>query len=142
MDCPRGHGQLHAETHSGIDVDACAVCGGEWLDHDELQAIEATTVTDSFVLSGMIEYQPHDSELRCPVCQGSMYGFDYRANPLQLDACGQGHGYWLDGSEESRVRELIRQRARDLHRAATAEGSFGSFLNHLRGQMGGRGRSR
>jgi Zn-finger nucleic acid-binding protein len=142
MECPRGHGPLEASPRGAISVDYCGVCGGEWLDHDELQAIEATTVNDPVVLSGMIEYQPHESEIRCPVCGGKMHGFDYRANPLQLDACEAGHGYWLDGGEESQVRELIRQRARDLHRAAAAEMSFGGFLDKMRSSFGGPKRAR
>lgn len=69
-----------------------------------------------------------------PACGGEMYEFDYGGNALEIDACAQGHGYWLDGGEESRVRELIRQRARDLHRAATAESAFSGFLDQLRRQ--------
>ncbi len=118
----------------------CAECGGEWLDPNELEAIESSTVADAVVLSGMIEYQSYPGERPCPVCRKLMYGFDYRANPLQIDGCPDGHGYWLDGGEESRVRELILQRARDLNRAARAEGSFGGFLSAIRGQLGGKGR--
>ncbi|MBI2765988.1 MAG: zf-TFIIB domain-containing protein [Chloroflexi bacterium] len=140
MNCPLGHGELHTEIHTGIEVDACAVCGGEWLDPDELQAMESATVRDSVVLSGMIEYQPNPGQRPCVVCHKPMYEFDYRGNPLQVDVCPDGHGYWLDGGEEERVRVLIRQRARDLNRAASAEGSFGAFLSRIRGQLGGRRR--
>ena len=139
MNCPLGHGALHPETHVEISVDACEVCGGEWLAHEVLKAIETAVVSDSTVLSGMVEYQPNETKLPCPVCQKPMYEFDYRGNPLQLNACEVGHGYWLDGGEESQVRELMRQRARDLHRSAAAEGSFGSFITSIRGQLGGKG---
>ncbi len=140
MFCPLGHGDLHLETHTGLDLQACAQCGGSWLVHSELQALEARVVSDPVVRSGMIEYQPHESERNCPVCQKAMYEFDYRANPLEIDACPDGHGYWLDGGEEARVRVLILQRARDLHRAAGAEASFGALLGGLRKQLGGHGR--
>ena len=138
MDCPLGHGPLHDETHSGIAVTSCAVCGGEWLSRDSLPALEAAAVKDRRALMGMVEYQAHPSERSCPVCAKAMYEFDYRANPLELDACPEGHGYWLDGGDEAKVRELIQQRARDLHRASQAELSFGSFLNNIRSQFGGR----
>ena len=128
MNCPLGHGELHREAHSEVTVDVCAQCGGEWLDHDELAAFEAAAVSDRSVLAGMVEYQPHPGERRCPICDKPMYEFDYRANPLEIDACPDGHGYWLDGGEETRVRDLILQRARDLHRAASAEDSFGAFI--------------
>lgn len=140
MQCPLGHGDLHPESHAGLDLQACAQCGGSWLIHSELQDMEAKTVSDAVVLAGMIEYQPHPSERHCPVCAKPMYEFDYRANPLEIDACPDGHGYWLDGGEEARVRELILQRARDLHRAASAEASFGAFLGGLRKSLGGHGR--
>jgi Zn-finger nucleic acid-binding protein len=140
MLCPLGHGELHPETHGGLDLQACSQCGGSWLVHSELQDLEARVASDPVVLSGMIEYQPHPSERRCPVCDKTMYEFDYRANPLEIDACPDGHGYWLDGGEEARVRQLILQRARDLHRTASAEASFGAFIGGLRKQLGGRGR--
>jgi Zn-finger nucleic acid-binding protein len=110
------------------------------LHHEDLQPLESVVVSDAGVLSGMIEYQPHESERHCPVCATTMCGFDYRGNPLELDACPDGHGYWLDGGEEARVKDLILQRARDLHRAANAEASFGSFLSGIRAKFGGRGR--
>jgi Zn-finger nucleic acid-binding protein len=140
MRCPLGHGDLHPETHSGLDVQTCSQCGGSWLFHAEIQALEATAASDSVVLAGMIEYEPHSTDRRCPVCEKAMYEFDYRGNPLEVDACPDGHGYWLDGGEEARVRELILQRARDLHRTASAEVSFGAFVGVLRKQLGGRGR--
>ena len=33
-----------------------------------------------------------------PECGGEMYEFDYGGNALEIDACAQGHGYWLDGA--------------------------------------------
>ncbi len=142
MDCPLGHGALHPENHSGVEVGACATCGGEWIQRADLQALERLAVKDAVVLSGMVEYQAHESGRACPVCGSLMYSFDYRANPLEIEACPAGHGYWLDAGEEARVRDLILQRARDLHRAAGAEASFGSFLSGIRSQFGGRGRNR
>lgn len=142
MDCPLGHGELRGEDHTGFAALVCAVCTGEWFDRGGLDALEKTAVSDDFVRRGMVEYQPHESAWNCPACVSKMYEFDYRGNPLMIDACPQGHGYWLDGGEEAQVRELIRQRARDLQRSASAELSFGQFLNGLRGKLGGPRRSR
>ena len=142
MDCPLGHGPLHAESHGEIALEACAVCGGEWLHREQLAALEKSTVNDPIVLAGTIEYDANPIELACPVCGKHMYEFDYRANPLEVDGCPEGHGYWLTGGEESRVREAVRQRARDLNRAASAEATFGGFLSKMRSQLGGRGKGR
>jgi len=140
MDCPRGHGVLISERLDGFEVEACSTCGGKWLDSHELAELEAAAVNDADALRGMVEYSRNLGEMRCPSCQQRMLEFNYRANPLQLDACPEGHGYWLDGGEEQRVRELIRQRSRDLQRAASAESSFSSFLKGMRGKSSrGRG---
>ena len=142
MDCPLGHGELQPDTHAGIEVQLCPVCGGEWLRRSDLEEIEKLAVRDAVVLSGMVEYQPHEGSRPCPVCGKRMYEFDYRANPLEIDACGDGHGYWLDAGEEASVKDLILQRARDLHRSVGAEASFGSFMSNVRSKFGGgRGRS-
>lgn len=142
MNCPLGHGPLQPEAHGGLDVEACSICGGEWLQHEQLALLEQTTVNDPIVLAGTIEYDANPVDRLCPVCAKQMYEFDYRANPLEIDACPDGHGYWLDGGEESRVREAVRQRARDLNRAASAEATFGGFLTKMRSQLGGKGKGR
>ena len=140
MDCPRGHGALVPSRLDDFDVESCPECSGKWLDHEELGRLEGNAVSDSDALRGTIEYSRNASDRACPVCSRRMFEFNYRGNPLQLDACAEGHGYWLDGGEDDRVRELIRQRVRDLHRAASAELSFASFLKGIRGKYGGKQR--
>ena len=62
-----------------------------------------------------------------------MAAFNYRAYNLELDACEDGHGFWLDAGEEARVREIIQERVRGLARAASAEVAWGRFLGGLKG---------
>ena len=57
-----------------------------------------------------------------------MTTFNYRAYNLPIDYCPDEHGFWLDGGEEERVLELMRQRIKDLDRAAGAEKEWGRFL--------------
>ena len=143
MNCPRGHGELAVEHHHGIEVDHCVTCNGRWLDHHELDQLEATSARDANDRKGMIEYSKRQSELKCPVCDKRMTAFNYRANPLELDFCDDEHGYWLDAGEDGRVKDLIEQRVMDLYRAASAEDSWGQFMGGLRGIKGkikGRGR--
>jgi len=136
MNCPRGHGPLVKENLYGIEVDRCSSCHGVWLDTDELGELEATGAPNENDRRGMIEYSKRASEMVCPKCSARMVAFDYRANSLELDACEEDHGYWLDGGEDGRVRELIEQRVRDLYRAQTAEASWGQFMDGLRGIKG------
>jgi Zn-finger nucleic acid-binding protein len=134
--CPRCEVCLVPKERRRIRMELCARCGGEWLGRSELERLEALAVPDPDALRGTIEYLPRPSHLHCPVCRSPMVQFDYRAGPLELEACGNGHGYWLDGGKERLVKGAMRQRARDLHRAARAESSFYAFLEQLRRQNG------
>jgi Zn-finger nucleic acid-binding protein len=128
MDCPRCHVPLNVEHHAGIEVDHGMQCNGRWLDHHELDDLEARAAPDEDTRRGMIEYAKRDSELQCPVCSKQMVAFNYRANPLELDTCEDEHGWWLDAGEEGRVSDLIEDRVHGLNRAATAEQAWGEFL--------------
>lgn len=135
MRCPRCALDLRVEHHQGIEVDHCPGCNGRWLDHHELDVLEAKSAPDESHRRGTIQYARRDSELDCPVCGKRMAAFNYRANPLELDACEDEHGFWLDAGEEGKVRDLIEQRVRDLNRSGSAEQAWGDFLRGV----GGRG---
>lgn len=139
MDCPRDGSTLRVERTHGIEVDHCPTCNGRWLDHHELDELEATRASDEDLRRGMIDYAQRASELRCPVCGEEMLAFNYRAYDLELDTCRQEHGFWLDAGEEGRVRDIIDERIRGLKRARSAEASWGDFLDGLRGGGGGTG---
>jgi Zn-finger nucleic acid-binding protein len=62
-----------------------------------------------------------------------MTQFNYRAYDLELDACPDDHGYWLDSGEDGRVRDIIAERVRDLARSADAEAGWSKFLGGLKG---------
>jgi Zn-finger nucleic acid-binding protein len=132
MKCPRDSTELTVEKHQGIEVDRGATCNGRWLDPTELDDLEATAEKDESLRRATIEYSKRESELNCPVCAKRMRAFNYRAYDLEMETCVDGHGYWLDAGEEGRVRDIILDRVRGLERAATAEASWGQFLNKLR----------
>jgi Zn-finger nucleic acid-binding protein len=128
MDCPRCKVALAVEHHQGIEVDHCTQCNGRWLDHHELDQLEARTAPDADHRKGMITYAKRESELDCPVCGKRMVAFNYRANPLELDTCEAEHGFWVDAGEEGRVRDLIEDRVRGINRSASAEQAWSDFL--------------
>ena len=131
MNCPRDGTELVVEHHRGIEVDHCPTCNGRWLDHHELDRLEATAAPDEDVRRATIEYAKRASELACPVCAQPMRAFNYRAYNLEVDTCEQEHGFWLDAGEEGRVRDIMDERVRGLARAASAEESWGKFLGHI-----------
>ena len=123
MYCPRDGGELKTVSESGIDIDRCPTCRGAWYDFDELAALEAT-VADEDERRGMIDYAKHASTLTCPVCDAPMHAFNYRAYNLELDACAERHGFWLDAGEAERVREVMKERVAGLARASSAEAKW------------------
>ena len=135
MKCPRCQADLVSEQeYHGIVVERCPSCDGRWLDLDELDQLEATVPSTAQERRATIRYSERRSEIRCPVCGKEMTTFSYRAYNLELDACDD-HGYWLDGGEEARVRDIIAERVRGLARSAAAEQSWAGFLGGLRRKL-------
>jgi Zn-finger nucleic acid-binding protein len=137
MNCPRDNTPLAIETHRGIEVDHCPTCNGRWLDHHELDQLEATTASTEAERRATIAFGERPGELDCPKCGKRMKTFQYRAYDLELDACPDEHGFWLDAGEDGRVRDIIAERVRDLARSADAEVAWGRFLGGLK--RGGKG---
>jgi len=131
MNCPRCNSELAIEDYRGIEVDRCPNCGGLWLDYGELDQLE-DAIFDQDKLKGSLMASSFQSEIACPKCGGRMQRFNYRLYNLELDFCEEGHGWWLDAGEETRVLELMEQRIKDLDRKAKAEAQWGDFLARLR----------
>jgi Zn-finger nucleic acid-binding protein len=138
LKCPRDGTELKVEHHRGIEVDHCPNCNGRWLDPHELNHLEATVPSTPEERQATIQYSKRESGLNCPVCSNAMTAFNYRAYDLEIDTCSEEHGFWLDGGEEGRVRDIIEERIRGLQRSASAEAAWGGFLDGLRGGRGGR----
>lgn len=127
MKCPRCTVELKEEKHLGIEVDHCPTCNGRWLDHHELDELEATVPSTEADRRATVQYAQRASELLCPVCSKAMTAFNYRAYNLEIDTCKDEHGFWLDAGEEGMVRDIIEDRIRGLQRAASAEAAWGGF---------------
>ena len=131
LKCPRDGTELKIEHHRGIEVDHCPECNGRWLDHHELDLLEATVAEHEDQRRATIEYAKRPSELNCPTCGKQMRAFNYRAYNLEIDTCEDEHGFWLDAGEEGHVRDIMEERVRGLERAASAEESWGKFLGRV-----------
>lgn len=128
--CPRDGSVLTTGQEYGIEVDRCPTCKGAWYEHNELALLEATIAGDEDQRSGTIEYARRESGLKCPQCGADMRAFNYRAHNLELDACQNEHGFWLDAGETERVRVLMRDRLKGLQRSSRAEESFANWKRH------------
>ena len=131
MLCPRCKVDLRVEKHAGIEVDHCPTCNGRWLDHHELDALEATVPSSPEERRATVQYARRQSELACPTCGTRMTAFNYRAYNLEIDTCEEAHGFWLDAGEEGLVRDVMEERVRGLARAASAEESWGRVLGRI-----------
>lgn len=135
LSCPRDGTELTLGKEHDIEVDRCPRCSGAWYDDDELALLE-TTVADEDERRGMIDYAKRESELNCPHCGKRMRAFNYRAYNLELDACTEEHGFWLDEGESARVREIMRDRVGGLRRAGSAERAWHDAKRGGGGVMG------
>jgi Zn-finger nucleic acid-binding protein len=120
LKCPRDGSALKLGKAYGIQVDRCGTCKGDWYDRDGLALLEATVANEDERL-GTIDYAKRESELNCPKCRAQMRAFNYRAYNLELDACPEEHGFWLDAGEAERVRALMRDRVKGLDRSVKAQ---------------------
>ena len=140
LSCPRDGEALTVGREHGIEIDRCQRCGGAWYEGDELEALESTIANHEDHLAGTVEYAKCQSELDCPECGKRMRSFNYRAYNLELDACEDEHGFWLDAGESVRVREVMQERVRGMRRAHSAQkswhrakrGGSGGVLDQLR----------
>ena len=126
LSCPRDATELSVAIENTVEVDRCRQCSGAWYEIDELALLEAT-VADDDERRGMIDYAKRDSDLKCPVCGAKMRAFNYRAYNLELDACLQEHGFWLDAGEAQRVQTVMTERVAGLSRSVTAEADWDKF---------------
>lgn len=137
MKCPRDAAELKIEFHHGIEVDRCPECNGRWLDHHQLDELEATVNSTEEERLATIQYSRRNSELKCPICEKQMMAFNYRAYNLELDTCDDQHGFWLDAGEEGRIRDIVEERVKGLQRASDAESAWTRFLDGIGGKGSG-----
>ena len=65
MQCPRDGAELQVEHVHGIEVDHCPQCNGRWLDHHELDELEATRA-DEQERRGMVQYAQRTQNSTAP----------------------------------------------------------------------------
>ena len=121
LTCPRDGAELKPGLVDNIAVAECATCHGAWFDLGALEQLERSATQDDAALAGTIEFLETEDTLRCPSCGKPMQRFDYRAHNLQLDACDEEHGFWVDPGKADRVREIMHEREADMRRASSAD---------------------
>ena len=134
--CPKCQTELVRRFYKGmIEVDSCPECRGMWLDLDELDRLEDVAFDDDNH-KGSLVHNAHVTNCCCPCCGGLMQEFEYRMYGLHLELCPDKHGFWLDGGEDERVLEIMRQRAGQFKHRVEPEQEWRLLLKQIRVFLG------
>jgi Zn-finger nucleic acid-binding protein len=111
LKCPHDGATLERDTYeTDIEVDDCPECEGIWLDHGELEKIQATVeidykrelsdVPDTVVQSYKNARGDEERKLACPACGGEMTAKEHGyCSQIIVDVCIECQGVWLDAGE-------------------------------------------
>jgi Zn-finger nucleic acid-binding protein len=102
-----------------------------WFDPQKFQALEDKAFHLDQHAKGTLAFSATDTELRCPECANPLKRFNYRLYDLEIELCDNGHGYWLDDGEDTRVLELMKKEEQSIDRSFTAEESWAGLVKHL-----------
>lgn len=120
MDCPKCVGKLEHKNAQSVELDVCFVCEGIWLDAGELKKVIESDSRDfkSIALGGDeldgkeisgFNVELDSKEAVCPRCANGikLNRKEYLGkHAINVDACLQCKGIWLDGGE---IRELRKR---------------------------------
>ena len=132
MKCPKCNTDLVQTKRHKIDVNYCASCRGMWLDCKELEQLEDEVFDFGDDKKGTLVFKSVPTTAQCPQCSQFLKRFQYRLYDLELEFCENGHGYWLDEDEDTRVLELMAKKEVDFERKLLAEDKWASTLRHMR----------
>jgi Zn-finger nucleic acid-binding protein len=139
MKCIEDGHELEASQTSGEPSMRCPVCSGAWLTDEVLHAVEDKSF-DPEMVKGQMRYGEHPTEHACPHCEEKMTRFRYRGHSLEIEACPNGAGYWLDHGEDKHIKDALKDRKRGLLRSHGAQrdwhrvrrGESGSIMDRIR----------
>ncbi|HEX4080406.1 MAG TPA: zf-TFIIB domain-containing protein [Rhizomicrobium sp.] len=132
MKCPDCKTDLTLTKHSGVEMELCPTCKGMWLTRRELNQLEDEVFDLGDAEKGSLMLDSSADTRPCPECAKPMNRFDYRFYDLEMDFCGEGHGFWLEAGEDARVLELMKKEETGLERKVLAEDKWASTVKHLR----------
>jgi Zn-finger nucleic acid-binding protein len=131
MACPSCGDSLAPKDYHGVTVDECKRCRGLWFERDELR--RAKDDTDEYlrwldfdVFSGENKFDASPGTRNCPKCSQPMSSLKYMHSTVQIDACDQDHGVWLDRGEFGKIIAYLEKlentmSAKEYRRSALTE---------------------
>jgi Zn-finger nucleic acid-binding protein len=132
LKCPKCNAELTPATRHKLEVNYCQSCKGMWLEHQELDQLEDEVFDFGDDAKGTLVFSSTPTTAKCPECDALLKRFKYRLFDLELEFCGNQHGYWLDEDEDKRVLELMKKEETDYERKVLAEDKWTTVLKHMR----------
>ena len=131
MNCPKCAVELQTATRHGVKVASCPSCKGMWFDPQELKALEDEVFDLDEHAKGTLVFSSTPTTAKCPQCDALLRRFNYRLYDLELEFCENGHGYWLEDGEDTRVLELMKREEKDIERSQGAEAMWATMVRHM-----------
>jgi Zn-finger nucleic acid-binding protein len=125
--------ELAPAVRHGIKVQSCPACKGSWFSSQEFKALEDRAFDLDEHAKGTLVFNPEPTTQACPECGAALTRFNYRDYDLEIEFCQQGHGYWLQEGEDSRVLKLMASEERAIDRSQSAEDRWAATVRHMHG---------
>ena len=132
MKCPKCNLDLVPKVRHKVNVHFCESCKGMWLHASELDELENEAFDLGEHAKGTLVFISKPTTTKCPACGTALQRFNYRAYDLEMEFCPDGHGYWLDANEDTRVLELMEDEEQSYERSARAEAQWNRMMLRMR----------
>ncbi len=126
MKCPVSKIDDLQPIHIGnVGIDSCPACKGFWFDNDELRKAKDIKVSganwfDVDLWKDESKFSGVKSEKICPKCAKALYKINYSDSDIEIDACKNCKGIWLDRGEFEKILKYVKDK------------SYGEILNNYK----------
>ena len=120
MKCPRDNVEMNHRDLDSVVFEECPQCGGIWIQQEELRKAKDMADPDLGWMDFEIwreedRFQPHLSELTCPVDNIAMVSIKYGETAVLIDYCPQCRGIWLDRGELEKIIQSLEQELEEMN---------------------------
>lgn len=118
MKCPNCDDQeLTQKINLGsVEVDVCSLCGGMWFEEDGLRKAkyendESIRWFDFDLWKDPKMFAGTGSDRMCPIDGASLHKLNYGDSNIEIEACKECNGIWLDKNEFEKIMEYVKEQA-------------------------------
>jgi Zn-finger nucleic acid-binding protein len=114
MKCPNCKNNLSEKiTIGAVTIDKCSSCGGTWFEGDELRKVKDEKAADAkwfdFDLwKDQSSFKAGEVDRICPLDNTKLFKLNYDSSSIEIDACKECNGIWLDKGEFEKIIEYVK----------------------------------